>query len=119
MSSRLKIPGPGWLGSNGYSVYYPGGAPRIWDTTPGVAWRPHETHSLQRTNGLPLRCIKEQTPAERSASVLLEIGNEHSSHKSIITIEDLKAIAPALNHINNDYENTYRTYIANSSNNFI
>ena len=77
MSSRLKIPGPGWLNSNGYGMFYPGGAPRIWDTTPGVAWRPHETHSLQRTNGLPLRCIKEQTPAERSVSVLLEIGNEH------------------------------------------
>ena len=96
MSSRLKIPGPGWLNSNGYGMFYPGGAPRIWDTTPGVAWRPHETHSLQRTNGLPLRCIKEQTPAERSANILKEIGNEHSSNKSVITIEELNAITPAL-----------------------
>ncbi len=67
MSSRLKIPGPGWLNSNGYGMFYPGGAPRIWDTTPGVAWRPHETHSLQRTNGLPLRCIKQNTMGENDS----------------------------------------------------
>ena len=66
----------------------------------------------------PLRCIKDQTPAERSASILLEIGNEHRNHKSIITIEDLKAITPALNHINDNYENTYRTYIASADKSF-
>ena len=118
MSSLLKIPGPGWLNSNGYGMFYPGGAPRIWDTTPGVAWKPNGTHSIQRTNGQPLRCIKDQTPAERSASILKEIGNEHSSNKSIITIEDLKAITPALENINDDYENIYRTYIANAGSNF-
>ena len=115
MSSLLKIPGPGWLGSNGYSVYYPGGTPRIWDTTGGFAWTPKRIDSTQRTDGQPVRCIKEQTPAERSASVLLEIGNEHRSHKSIITIEDLKAITPALKNINDDYESSYRRYIVSTS----
>ena len=29
MSSQFpKIPGPGWLNSNGYGMFYPGGAPR-------------------------------------------------------------------------------------------
>ncbi len=58
MSSLLKIPGPGWLNSNGYGMFYPGGAPRVWDTTAGVAWKPNGTHSIQRTNGQPVRCIK-------------------------------------------------------------
>ena len=87
MSSLLKIPGPGWLNSNGYGMFYPGGAPRIWlDTTPGVAWRPHETHSSSKNKWTTsLRCIKDQTPSERSDSILKEIGNEHRSNKSIIT----------------------------------
>ncbi len=59
MNSLLKIPGPGWLNSNGYGMFYPGGEPRVWDTTPGVAWKPNGTHSIQRTNGQPVRCIKD------------------------------------------------------------
>ena len=58
MNSLLKIPGPGWLNSNGYGMFYPGGEPRVWDTTPGVAWKPNGTHSIQRTNGQPVRCVK-------------------------------------------------------------
>ena len=71
-----------------------------------------------KIEALPVRCIKDQTPAERSRSVLLEIGNEHNSNKSLITIEDLKAITPALNHINDNHENIYRTYIVNAGSNF-
>ena len=57
MSSLLKIPGPGWIGPNGYTMYYPGGEPRVWLDTPG-AWKPNGIHHLQRTNGQPVRCVK-------------------------------------------------------------
>ena len=38
-----------------------------------------------KTFGFNVRCIKDQTPAERSVSILLEIGNEHRNHKSTVT----------------------------------
>ena len=65
-------------------------------------------------DGYSVRCIKDQTPAERSASILLEIRNEHNSGKSVITIAQLKAITPALENIDDDYENIYQFCIANS-----
>ena len=67
---------------------------------------------------LPVRCIKDQTPAERSASILKEIGNEHRNHKSTITVAQLKAITPALENINDDYQDTYRSYIASADKSF-
>ncbi len=70
-----------------------------------------------RAYAISVRCIKEQTPAERSASILLEIGNEHRNHKSTVTVAQLKAITPALENINSNYENIYQTYIAGSDTN--
>ncbi len=58
MSSRLKIPGPGWLGTNGYTMYYPGGEPRLWYASGGFAWTPKRIDPTQRTDGQPVRCIK-------------------------------------------------------------
>ena len=65
-------------------------------------------------DGYSVRCIKDQTPAERSASILLEISNEHNSGKSVITIAQLEAITPALENIDDDNENIYQFCIANS-----
>ena len=58
MSSLLKIPGPGWLGTNGYTMYYPGGEPRLWYASGGFAWTPKRIDPTQRTDGQPVRCIK-------------------------------------------------------------
>ena len=71
-----------------------------------------------RASGVAVRCIKDQTPAERSESILKEIGREHSNHKSVITIGQLKAITPVLENINDNYESSYRHHIASANTHF-
>ncbi len=71
----------------------------------------HDT--THRGSGMSVRCIK----TERSASILKEIGNEHSNNKSTITIAQLKAITPEVRDINDDYQDTYRSYIASADTN--
>ena len=71
-----------------------------------------------RASGVAVRCIKDQTPAEKKTfSTLVQIGREHNSAKSTITIAQLKAITPALSNINDDYQDTYRSYIASADSN--
>ena len=72
----------------------------------------HDT--THRGSGMSVRCIK----TERSASILKEIGNEHSNNKSTITIAQLKAITPEVRDINDDYQDTYRSYIASADTSF-
>ena len=67
-----------------------------------------------RSYGYSVRCIKDQTPAEKTDSILLEIENEHNRHNSVITVAQLKAITPALEDIDDNKENSYRFCIANS-----
>ena len=68
----------------------------------------------------PVRCIsiKDQTPAERSATILKMIGNEHSNDKSTVTVAQLKTILPALENINDDYQDIYRSYIVSADKSF-
>ena len=132
MLSDLKLPMAGGRKTNG---------DRAWTASYGIYWSgsvvPSDGNNSTVSNardiyfgralglldtsargyGLSVRCIKEQTPAERSASTLLEIGNEHNSHKSTVTVAQLKAITPTLKNINDNYENIYRTYIASADTN--
>ncbi len=71
-----------------------------------------------RVDGNYVRCIKDQTPTERSNSILSEIGKEHRSHNSIVTVAQLKAITPMLANVIDNYESSYRNYIANANTNF-
>ena len=64
-----------------------------------------------KTFGFNVRCIKDQTSAEKTVSILKEIGNEHRNHKSTVTVAQLRAITPALSDIKYRYENIYRSYI--------
>ncbi len=126
MLSDLKMPAAGFRWTNGnraytalYGIYWGGSVAE--NNGRSLAIHPDSATPLYTTRrgvGSSIRCIKEQTPAERSYSILLEIGNEHSNHKSIITIDDLKAITPALENINDNYESSYQPYIANANNNF-
>ena len=52
-----------------------------------------------------------------SDDILEQIAKEHKDHYSIVTITQLQAILPALENINDDYENIYRTYIASADTN--
>ena len=67
-----------------------------------------------RSYGYSVRCIKDQTPAEKTDSILLEIENEHNRHNSVITVAQLKAITPPLEDIDDNKENSYRFCIENS-----
>ena len=51
-------------------------------------------------------------------TILSNIGNQHSSHKSTITVAQLKDILPALENINNKYESNYQKYIASAESSF-
>ena len=122
MSSDLK------LSSAGHRYFYNGQMKRV--TELGEYWTgsyfTHKAFNMyfgeelkyndysERESGLSVRCIKDQTPAERSDSILLEIENEHNKHNSVITVAQLKAITPALSNIDDDKENSYRFCIANS-----
>ena len=53
-----------------------------------------------------------------SDATLADIATQHSSHKSTLTVAKLKAILPALENINDDYENIYRTYIVSADKSF-
>ncbi len=129
INSVLKLPMSGrcHFGSNvikeiGYeAAYWSGSANGDGDMGKNLDFYNHKVHSnanSAKTYGYNVRCIKDQTPAERSDSILLEIANEQSNHKSVITIAQLRAITPALNNIKSNYENIYRTYIATADNNF-
>ena len=52
-----------------------------------------------------------------SEATLADIATQHSSHKATLTVAQLKAILPALENINDDYENIYRMYIASADTN--
>ena len=72
-----------------------------------------------KTYGFNVRCIKEQTPAEKkTSSTLAQIGREHNSAQSTITIAQLKAITPPLKNINDNYESIYQEYIASADSSF-
>ncbi len=71
-----------------------------------------------RGYGYSVRCIEAQTPAERSATILKMIGNEHSNDKSTVTVAQLKAITPALENINDDYLDIYHSYIVSAEKSF-
>ena len=72
-----------------------------------------------KTYGFNVRCIKEQTPAEKKTfSTLAQIGREHNSAQSTITIAQLKAITPPLKNINDNYESIYQEYIASADSSF-
>ncbi len=108
-------------GSSGLGGYWTGSAYGVNAHTMDFNSNRVRTNNVifnYRADGNYVRCIKDQTPAERSDSILKEIGNEHRNHKSVITIGQLRAITPALNNINSNYENIYRTYIANAGSNF-
>ncbi len=121
MSSDLKLPSAGfrWINGNrdytaSYGVYWGGSVDGNSGRGRGLATHPNSATPLDTTlrgAGSSVRCIKEQTPAERSVSILKEIGDEHRNHKSVITIGQLRAITPALSDIKNSYENIYRNYI--------
>ena len=51
-------------------------------------------------------------------TILSNIGNQHSSHKSTITVAQLKDILPALENINDKYESNYQKYIASAESSF-
>ena len=125
--SVLKMPISGYRNHFNGNVKQIGAMASYWSGSPANT----SAHSMDfypdivypneispRTYGFNVRCIKDQTPAERSDSILLEIGNEHSKQKSVITIAQLKAITPALENINNNYESSYRAYIASADNSF-
>ncbi len=129
MSSDLKLPTAGirWVVG---SVRYAGNQGMYWT---GSIENAQYSHNLwfrngaldandyinsNRGRGLSVRCIKDQTPAERSASILKVIGNDHNNNKSTVTVAQLKAILPALRDINDDYQDIYQRYIASTDNNF-
>ncbi len=136
MSSDLKLPTAGirWVaGSVGYAgnqgMYWTGSienaqySHNLWFRTHNLWFRngtldANDYINSNRGRGFSVRCIKDQTPAERSASILKEIGNEHSNNKSTVTVAQLKAILPALRDINDDYQDIYQRYIASTDNNF-
>ena len=92
-SSDLKLPMAGGRKTNG---------DRAWTASYGIYWSgsvvPSDGNNSTVSNardiyfgralglldtsargyGLSVRCIKDQTPTERSASILKEIGNEHN-----------------------------------------
>ncbi len=135
MSSDLKMPSAGfrWIKGNlawtaDEGIYWSGSvvpsdgnnstvsnARNIYFGNPGDVNLHDTTH---RGAGSSVRCIKDQTPAERSASILKVIGNEHNNNKSTITVAQLKAILPALRDINDDYQDIYRSYIVSANNDF-
>ncbi len=124
LASILKIPMAGYrLNSNG-GFDRPGVIALFWQgswTKPKFyinSSRLMVNSDSSKSFGMSIRCIKEQTPSERSYSILLEIGNEHNSSKSTITVAQLKDITPALQNINDDYKNIYRSYIEAADNNF-
>ncbi len=55
-----------------------------------------------------------ETDENRTATILGYIDSQHSDHNSTITVAQLKAITPALNGINDDYQDIYRSYIAST-----
>ncbi len=55
-----------------------------------------------------------ETDENRTATILGYIGSQHNDHNSTITVAQLKAITPALNGINDDYQDIYRSYIAST-----
>ena len=57
-------------------------------------------------------------PATRSNKILAQIGKEHTTGESNITILQLKQIIPALKDINSNNEAPYRAYIADANNSF-
>ncbi len=133
MSSALKLPMAGGRKTNGdiawtanYGIYWSGSVvpsdgnnstvSNARDVYFGLTLGLLDTSG--RGNGLSVRCIKDQTPAERSNSILLEIGNEHHNHKSTVTVAQLKAITPALENINDEYQDSYRSYIASADTSF-
>ena len=121
MSSDLKLPMAGGRKTNG---------DRVWTASYGIYWTGsivpnyfvHDASDVYfgralglldtnaRGYGYSVRCIKDQTPAERSATILKMIGNDHNNNKSTVTVAQLKAILPALRDINNDYQDIYRSY---------
>ncbi len=122
LSSELKLTAAGlrWVrGGMGYigkeGMYWTGSienaqyARDLWFGSNFV--KANDFINSYRGRGFSVRCIKDQTPAERSESILLVIGNQHNSGKSTITIAQLKAITPALKNINDKYESSYRHYI--------
>ena len=125
INSVLKLPMSGYnwndaIKAIGYETSYWFGSAK-GSMGKGMSFYRHKVHSNAnnaKTYGFNVRCIKDQTPAERSDSILLEIANEQSNHKSVITIAQLRAITPTLENINDDYESSYRTYIANADSNF-
>ena len=54
---------------------------------------------------------------ERTLSILSEISDEHSNHKSTITVARLKTITPALNNVEEANEKWYQSYIESSDTN--
>ena len=101
-------------GNNGLGGYWTGSAYGVNAHTMDFNSDKVRTNNVifnYRADGNYVRCIKEQTPAERVATILKVIGNEHRNHKSTVTVAQLKAITPALENINNNYETIYRSYI--------
>ncbi len=133
MLSDLKLPMAGGRKTNG---------DRAWTASYGIYWSgsvvPSDGNNSTVSNardiffggylglldtssrgyGYSVRCIKDQTPTERSASILKVIGNDHNNNKSTVTVAQLKAILPALRDINDDYQDIYRSYIVSANNDF-
>ena len=58
------------------------------------------------------------TEENRTATILGNIGSQHSDHNSTITVAQLQAITPALSNIDDRYLNIYQRYIASADTNF-
>ena len=124
MLSDLKMSATGlrWINGNRYytarfGVYWGGSVDENNGRGRGLTTYPNSATPLDTTlkgAGSSVRCIKDQTPAERSVSILKVIGNDHSNNKSTITVAQLKAILPALENINDNYQDIYRSYIVSA-----
>ena len=60
----------------------------------------------------------ENNDTNITATILEFIGSQHSKGESNITVAQLKKITPALENINDDYQDSYRSYIASADSNF-
>ena len=57
------------------------------------------------------------TDENRTATILGNIGSQHSNHNSTITVAQLQDITPVLDNIDDRYLNIYQRYIASADTN--
>ncbi len=60
---------------------------------------------------------QNNTEENRTATILGNIGSQHSNHNSTITVAQLREITPALSNIDDRYLNIYQRYIASADTN--